>query len=286
MKEKIKSFNIESNNEDFNIRTIVDIFINEYTNFKNEYSTINKLNYFRKLRYVNFNTYNDGKHLLLDFDFPNKTKESLLLILKEKNGNYYAQMLNYLMDKDSISWQEKIDKNTIRAYIELFEKYRNLLDAYLSMKKGLTFKTDSNTLNIKINGEILDNLESIEINFETIFMNKPNHLTFKVNLNKQDSLNEQLVINNKNVDPTKFSYFFDNIYLNLEDLPSLFQKPKFNILAVPYPGAYVITNEKAQEFKNQTNTPEDYETIKQMAKTFEENNLSNDQVLKRTRKPN
>ena len=63
-------------------------------------------------------------------------------------------------------------------------------------------------------------------------------------------------------------------------------KQTFDVMAVPRKRPFVVTSEKAEEFKNSKNTPEESAFVKELAETFRKNNLVEEgPVLKKTRKP-
>jgi len=75
----------------------------------------------------------------------------------------------------------------------------------------------------------------------------------------------------------------------IKQISSLIEKgmdsQKFDVLAVPCSRAFVVRADKAEEFKNSSNTPEENAFVKEMAETFRKNNLVEEvPVLKKTRK--
>lgn len=62
---------------------------------------------------------------------------------------------------------------------------------------------------------------------------------------------------------------------------------KFDVLAVPCDGAFVVAPEKVEEFKNLKPNPEVRQQMEGMAEKFRVNNLTEEgPVLKKTRRPN
>ena len=61
----------------------------------------------------------------------------------------------------------------------------------------------------------------------------------------------------------------------------------FDVLAVPCSRAFVVSADKAEEFKNQTTSPKDSAFVRDLAEKFRVNNLVEEgPVLKKNRKPN
>ena len=62
---------------------------------------------------------------------------------------------------------------------------------------------------------------------------------------------------------------------------------KFDVLAVPSSRPFVVSADKAEEFKNQTTSPEDSAFVRDLAEKFRVNNLVEEgPVLKKTKKNN
>ena len=74
------------------------------------------------------------------------------------------------------------------------------------------------------------------------------------------------------------------VYIKKETLKK--DKQKSNVIAVPCSRAFVVRTDKAEEFKNISNIPEENRFVREMAETFRKNNLVKEgPVLKKTRKP-
>lgn len=94
-------------------------------------------------------------------------------------------------------------------------------------------------------------------------------------------------LNTQNIQPPLIFYGlgrFSN--MNLDENTEPTEKQKFVVLAVPRNKPFVVAAEKAEEFKNQTNSPEDRAFVKELAETFRVNNLVEEgPVLKKVKKP-
>lgn len=216
--------------ECINIGNIIGIFLDEYERFKKEYDCIEKLNSYNELRYVGFHKECGEKCLYFDFYDDNETMKSkygyLLLILKEKNGVCSCYVRNDHIGKDYDIREEKIDERIVKAYIKLFEKYKDLLDSYNFLQNKFVFGNGFNVLNTKINGDILNELKSIEINFGNCYMNRTDYVSFEVELlNKNRFLKEEIIIDNRTIEPTSenVTYILNKVYLNREYLPALYK---------------------------------------------------------------
>ena len=63
-------------------------------------------------------------------------------------------------------------------------------------------------------------------------------------------------------------------------------KQTFDVISVPRKRPFVVSSEKAEEFKNSRNTPEESAFVRELAETFRKNNLvEKGHVLKKIRKP-
>ena len=64
-------------------------------------------------------------------------------------------------------------------------------------------------------------------------------------------------------------------------------KQTFDVMSDPRRRPFVVALEKAEEFKNSRNTPEEIAFVRELAEKFRVNNLVEEgPVLKKTRKPN
>ena len=58
------------------------------------------------------------------------------------------------------------------------------------------------------------------------------------------------------------------------------KKPRMTVLAVPCDRTFVVASEKAEEFKNLRNSPEDREFVRKCAEKLRVNNLVNEEPAK------
>lgn len=74
---------------------------------------------------------------------------------------------------------------------------------------------------------------------------------------------------------------------NLMHKDSSIVEKQFDVLAVPFDGAFVVSKEKAEEFKNAKPNPEVRQQMEEMTEKFRVNNLVEEgTVLKKTISPN
>ena len=86
-----------------------------------------------------------------------------------------------------------------------------------------------------------------------------------------------------------FAFVFVFLGVSLISLPcfAISEKQKFDVLAVPCSRPFVVAAEKAEEFKNQTTSPEDSAFVRDLAEKFRVNNLVEEgPVLNKTKKTN
>lgn len=233
---KRHSKNINYNNklntncdENISIGTILTVFINEYLCFKEEYDKLPKLNEYKELSFISFGEYNKLKTISLEF-YDDKIMESrngyLLLSLEENNGEYSSYIYNGLIGDKFKMIDVNIDSQVIKQYIDLFKKYKYLMDAYnYFLKKGMIFGNGYNVLLINIDGEILDKLNSFEISFGTDVKNKELYAELNVEIsNKSNLIDKKIKVLNKEIEPTSenIEYILKNTYLNNDYLPKIY----------------------------------------------------------------
>ena len=252
--------------ESISIGSIIGTFMNQYTDFKKEYDNIQKLNSYNELRYVGFYKEDEEKSLCLDFYDNNKTMKSkygyLLLILKEKNGVCSCYVRNDHIGKDYDIREEKIDEKVVKTYIALFEKYKDLLDAYNFLQSKFVFGNGFNVLNMRINGDILKELKSMEISFGNCYMNRSDYVTLEVELlNDNRFLKEEITIDDKTIEPTGeiVTYLLNEVYLNREYLPSLYKYVNHSLIENQKLNAEIAANLKkyVSSIKFNDENPED-----------------------------
>lgn len=236
--KKYNRLNINYNNElninydeNISIGNIFNIFINEYLKFKEEYDKLSKLNCYEDLNFISFSEYENSKMVSLDFFDDDNTMKSrygyLILSLEENDGIYSSYVFNDLIGKEFNQREENINPEIVKQYIELFQKYKNLFDAYnFFKKKGVIFGNGYSALHINIQGEILEDLNTFEIFLGNDLQNRELVVELKVDISdKNEFIDKKVRLLNKEIEPTSeiINYIFKNTYLNKEYLPEIYR---------------------------------------------------------------
>ena len=161
--------------------------------FKKEYHKLDKLDLGKKVEVLDFNKSvinNDNYRVLtMCIDKPTITNHSkTFLYLREVNGENSSFVTNGInrLDKDYYHEEINIDKEIVKKYLDLFEKYSLLLDLYDRFSNGLIFGDGTFSMYSKIesdNNNILDQLDrfNIDISFSP-FMSSGNHISLSVKM--------------------------------------------------------------------------------------------------------
>lgn len=238
---KNANYNSELNinyDENINIGDILTIFINEYLNFKEEYDKLPKLTGYNELTFISYGEYEKIKSISLDFYDNNKIMKSrngyLILSLEEENGKYSSHIFNDFLGTEFKEIDANIDSQIVKQYLDLFKKYKKLIDAYnYFSKKTIIFGNGYSSLFVDIQGEILDNLNSFKITFGNDILNKEMWIELNVEIsNKSKFIDKKIKVLKEEIKPASenIEYILKNTYLNKEYLPDIYKENKTSIL--------------------------------------------------------
>ena len=197
-----------------NIYKLVSSFNKLYKSFKKEYDSLEKLelgNHLQILGFSDFNINNDYyRSLTIDILDPliiNKMDPSIcacdytVLYICEKNNNIYCFITNDInpFNKDYYKKEIKLDDTICKKYLDLFEKYKLLLEVYKCLKNKFVYGDGMNVLFTKIDGNFLNELTGFEVSFGQGSFNTNYYVNLYLNL-----------VNNLNIDIDKCKIILDS----------------------------------------------------------------------------
>ena len=190
----INNQNVNSENT-ISLYNLVSSFNKLYLKFKKDYETLQKLELGKSIEILDFNKINIDKDsyrtLIIYIDEPTICNHSdTLLYICEKDNKNYSFVTNNINPFNKNYYREdlKLDSEKCKKYLDLFEKYKLLLDTYKYLKNKFVFGDGTDTLFTRIKGEFLEELTDFEINFGQCFMNTEYYVKMLFNLGKNLSI--------------------------------------------------------------------------------------------------
>ena len=229
-------FDLDKQKVDYNncisLYDIVEKFNMLYVSFKKEYSSLNKFELGKHVEIGNFIKYDDTnfRRLLIYIDDPfiiNKEWTDLYLV--EKDGNIGSFITNGMnpFDKDYYCYDLDLDKEKVKDYLDLFDKYSIFVYLYYRFRCGLIFSNGTNTLftnveneNSESRSELLDDLKEFKISIgANYFLGPSHHINIYMNLGNNFGINLdrcKLELFDKLIDAKEEDYLkiLKSIYLN------------------------------------------------------------------------
>jgi len=213
---------------------IITKFNESYMEFKNDLQNLPNMNINSKIEFAYysdnflvFQIYNEDESIYTTDDW-------LSLKMQYFDGKYEAFICNDIWDPFEKRYNEKldIDKNIIIAYLNFFEKHKLLCDAYIELKNKFIFGNGCNVLFSKIDGNLLENLDTFTLSFGNVFFNKEDAI------NAVFSLGKDLKYQKSDVKLDSIKVFDENekrkivddlthgLYINESKLPQMYKNPK------------------------------------------------------------
>lgn len=216
----VKEVNYDDSISLFNL---VSAFNELYKSFKKEYAELEKLPLGKSIEFLEFSKFtydNDNCRVLMMYiDEPIITNHpDTILYLREINGEILSFVNNRLMRplaKDYYRETVELNNEIVKKYLDLFEKYDQLLKMYNYFKNQFVFGDGSNTIVTAINGDLLEDLHEFKISFGTF-----DEITeLVINLGDNFGLSYDkchFIVYDKEeiVQNTDYDNLFNNVYLN------------------------------------------------------------------------
>ena len=206
--------------DSISLSNLISSFNELYKSFKKEYAELEKLPLGKSVEVLSFDKFtfkNENYRLLTMYiDEPIITKHpDTILYLREINGEIMPFVTNNISKfikgyyKDDI----KLNKELSKKYLDLFEKYDQLLKMYNYFKNQFVF--GDNTISTEINENLLEELHEFKISFGTfdeiteLVINLGDNFGLSYDKCKFIVCDKEETILNED-----FDYLFNNVYLN------------------------------------------------------------------------
>lgn len=208
-----------------------------YVAFKKEYEKIEKLNLSKSMDFVSFYQTKNFRQLRLDlYDVKDGIYNEdgwIYLVLNEENGvleNYIANTIYRPLDEDIVFEKININSNIAKKHLELIEKYQELFEAYNTFKNAFVCGNGVSLLFTKINSPLFDENPEFELSFGNLYFNGEDFIKVTFELGKHIKIKNQSIkidnqyINDKDKIKESVTYFLENLYVNTNKLPNLYNK--------------------------------------------------------------
>lgn len=213
----------EVNYEDsISLFNLISSFNELYKSFKKEYAELEKLPLGKSVEALTFDkfTFNNNNYRLLTMyiDEPLITSHpDTILYLREINGKIMPFVTNDLNTFDKNYYNDDIELNIVisKKYLDLFEKYDQLLKMYNYFKNQAVFGDGSNTIVTEVKGDLLEELHEFKISFGTF--GEITKLAINLGDNFGLSYDEcHFIVYDKEemIQNTDYDYLLNNVYLN------------------------------------------------------------------------
>ena len=227
------NFDIDKEKANFdnciNIFELVHSFNKLYNSFKKEYEKIGRINFGEKTEILHFNKIDENNHnyrnLCLYIHNPLIIKYPYTyLYLIEMDGIIKSYVTNNLSPVDKRYYCEEInlDAKSVKKYLNLFEKYRLLLDFYKYLKSNQIFGDGTFSIFTEIddhNCNLLEELNKFRVSFGSSYFNEENYIDIVFNLGDKlqlDYPNCRYIINHHlmSLDEKEYQKILKNTYIN------------------------------------------------------------------------
>lgn len=225
-----------------NLYHFVESFNKLYLFFKKDYEKLEKLNLGEDLEILKFDKWSsmsDGSNYrrlvvyVYNLDKEMGDDYDTLLYLYEKDGEVSSYITNNLLPWEKGYYKKylDLDKQLIKSYLDLGEKYGLLIDSYNDLKNKFLFGNGTTVLFSKINGKLLEELSTFEVTFGNAYFNSEDYINVvfrlgdSLEINYDESivkLESELYDNRQEI----IDELIHNLYINKDKLTEMYGKEK------------------------------------------------------------
>lgn len=173
---------------------LINDFNKKYNEFIKDYNTLDKFDFGEYLEIIGFRKRDNDKELWIWApDVIGKGDPIIKMV--EKDNQIFTICTNDANPEYEKYYCTKLayDKNKVKAYLDLFEKYEDLLNQYKYLKNQMIFGDGCTTMFSKIDGELLEQLNTFEISLGNNYFNDCDHIEIPINLGKDIEIDYEKV---------------------------------------------------------------------------------------------
>lgn len=212
------------------------LFNKQYLYFEKDYKRLEKYDFGEYISFLRFAKNEKSRYLIIYISNPNKDickQEETLLYLVENENKTYSFVTNDIncYDPKYYKIDVKLSSDVVKRYLDFGERQELFLQSYNFLKNKFIFGNGTTVLFSKINGRVLERLESLVISFGNVYFNAEDYanIVLKIgdNLNidydSSDIFIHSIDIQNKR---EYIDEVINNLYINREKLPRMYDKEK------------------------------------------------------------
>lgn len=219
----LNNYNVNYTNS-ISIYNLVNSFNKLYIPFKKEYEKLDKLSLGNYIEILNYNKFNLGEDnyrmLVINIEEPIicNTYDTTLYICEKNSNEIYSFVINKNNYPDERT-EIKLDKEKCKNYLDLFDKYKLLLDTYKILNNGFIFGNGTDTLSTRINGKLLEEIKNFEISFGQNSISTSDFVKLFIDLDKTiniDINNCKIILDDKKIIPNNqnCTKLFKEVHIN------------------------------------------------------------------------
>ena len=162
---------------------LISEFNKNYTKFIADYKALDKFDFGEYIEIIGFRKRDNDKELWIWAPDVIGKGDSIIKMV-EKDNQIFTICTNHIWNDKYYCIKLDYDKNKVKSYLDLFEKYENFLNQYKYLKHQMIFGDGCTTMFSKIDGELLEQLKSFEICLGNNYFNDYDHIKIPINLGK------------------------------------------------------------------------------------------------------
>ena len=164
---------------------LISEFNKNYNEFIADYNALDKFDFKEYIEIIGFRKRDNYKELWIWAPDVIGKGDSIIKMV-EKDNQIFTICTNDANSEYEKYYCTKLayDKNKVKAYLDLFEKYEKFLNQYKYLKHQMIFGDGCTTMFSKIEGELLENLNTFKVCLGNNYFNTYDFIEIFVNLGK------------------------------------------------------------------------------------------------------
>lgn len=217
---------------------LVELFNEQYLIFKKDYEELEKIDFGEYISFFNYGKTDSGRYLGVYIYGPNKDicdkDDTTTLYLLEENDKVYSYITNDInpFSEDYYRKEVYFDTNLLKKYLDFVEKHHLFLESYYSLKNKFIYGDGTTVLFSRINGEILEELETFELQFGNVYFNTEDFVDVFFKLGEDFAIDyglSKIVLDKKEILENKkesIDNLTNNLFIDRDKLSPMYEKGK------------------------------------------------------------